>query len=83
MVEYNGHLMSLQDALSVFLIIGLVIFIICISTITFFLVKAFKAVTSLAEDIKEKTKLKSLVGIPGILLTLMSTTVAKFLRKRR
>lgn len=72
-------LMSLQDALNIFLIIGLVIFIICISTITYFSVKAFKAITSLAEDIKGKTQLKSLAVLPGILLTL----VGKFLRKGR
>lgn len=80
---YNKHLMSLQDALSVFLIIGLVIFIICISTITFFLVKAFKAVTNLAEDIKGKTQLKALASIPGIFLSLVSATVSKLIKKRR
>ncbi|OGE33859.1 hypothetical protein A3C59_01990 [Candidatus Daviesbacteria bacterium RIFCSPHIGHO2_02_FULL_36_13] len=71
--------MSLQDALNIFLIIGLTIFIICISITTYFSVRAFKAITDLAEDIKGKTNLKSLIAIPGLFLTLVS----KFLRKGR
>lgn len=75
--------MSLQDALSIFLIIGLVTFIVCVSITTFFLVKAFRAVISLAEDIKGKTQLKALASIPGIFLSLVSTTVSKLIKKRR
>lgn len=72
-------LMSLQDALNIILIVVLVTFIICILITTYFSVKALKAVTNLAEDIKEKSKLKVLATIPTILLSLVS----KFVRRGR
>lgn len=71
--------MSSQDILNVVLIIGILVFVGAISLIAFFLIKALKAITNLAEsledttqNIKEKLQLKALAVIPPILIGLVS-----------
>ena len=78
--------MSLQDALNIFLIIGLVTFIVSASLITYFTVKALKAITSLANNIEETTanikdgmRLRALAALPALLMSLVS----KFVKKGR
>lgn len=70
--------MSTQDFLNLFLILALVVFISCIVFTTFFLIQALKAVTSLAEDLKETTQglkdkagIKMLAAVPAVLVALL------------
>lgn len=67
-----------QETLNIFLIVFLVIITGCIITITYFLIRALKAVITLAdhaietaESIKSKLQLRALTAIPSLLLTLV------------
>lgn len=74
--------MSAQDTLNLFLIIGLLVFISCMVFTTYFLVQALRAITRLAEDLKETTEgfkgkvgLKMLAAIPSVILALVSRII--------
>ena len=82
---YNGGV-STQDILNGLVIFGLLIITGCIVYTTYYLVKALKAINSLADsllsttqNIKEKIQMRALITIPALIVALVS----KILRKRR
>lgn len=65
--------------MNVFLIVGALVITGCIVAVTYFLIQALKAVTRLAErlkesteDLKDKMGFKVLAAVPPILVTLIS-----------
>ncbi len=78
--------MSIQDLLSVVLVLGFLIITACVVYVTFYLVQALKAITNLSnswedvtENIKEKIQMKALAALPALFVAL----VTKIFRKRR
>lgn len=76
--------MSTQDILNIFLIISLFIFITCVVFTTYYLIQALKAVTVLAEDLKnttqgfkDKVSLKVLAAIPSVFVALLSKIIRR------
>ena len=76
--------MTTQDILNIFLIISLFIFITCVLFTTYFLIQALKAVTNLAEDLKNTTQgfkdrlnLKVLAAIPSVFVALLSKIIRR------
>ena len=77
-------LVNTQDILNIFLIIGLFVFISCMVFTTYFLILTLKAITKLADDLKETTEgikgklgLKMLAAIPSVILALVSRIIKK------
>lgn len=76
--------MNTQDVLNIFLIVGLLTLIICSIITTYFLIQALKAITQLAEDLKETTQglkdkigLKALAAIPSVFIALLSRIIRR------
>lgn len=76
--------MIIQDILNFFLIFGLLTFIVCSIIVTYFLVLALKAMTDLAEDLKETTQgfrnkmgLKFLSVIPSVFVALLGKIIKR------
>lgn len=76
--------MTTQDILNIFLIISLFIFISCALFTTYFLIQALKAITTLAEDLKnttqgfkDKLNLKVLAAIPSVFVALLSKIIRR------
>ncbi|MCR4305601.1 MAG: hypothetical protein NUV73_00780 [Candidatus Daviesbacteria bacterium] len=70
--------MSIQEVINILLVIGLLIISACIVTITFFLIKALKAITNLADSlqdtsqsIREKIQMRFLAALPAIVLGML------------
>lgn len=78
--------MSVPEVINFLLIIGLLIISACIVVITFFLIKALKAITNLAESlqntsqsIREKIQMRFVAALPAILVGILG----KILRRGR
>lgn len=84
-VSYNT-LVTPQDILNTLIVIGFLIITICIIFITYFLVRALKAITNLANslenaslDIKDRLQNRAFSLIPALLVAL----IGKILKKGR
>lgn len=80
---YNT-LVSTQDTLNIFLIIGLFIIVSCFVYITYYFVQALKSFSSLADSldettqsVKEKLQMKALAAIPALLVALVGRVIKK------
>lgn len=78
--------MNAQEVLNFFLVATLLIITICVVFVTYYLVKALKSVTTLADaatettqDLKNKLQMKALVTIPALIVAL----AGKILRRGR
>lgn len=81
--------MSTQDILNTILILVLIILVACLSSITYFLIQALKAITRLTDNLEETTRdinslkgslqLKFLSALPVFLASLAS----RFLKRGR
>ncbi|OGE64299.1 hypothetical protein A3I48_03670 [Candidatus Daviesbacteria bacterium RIFCSPLOWO2_02_FULL_36_7] len=76
--------MSTQEIVNIILVIGFLIIVSCVAFATYFLIKALKTVTTLAESleeinqsIKEKIQMKALAVIPPLLVGLISRIFKK------
>lgn len=76
--------MNTQEVLNLSLTIAIIVITICVGFVSFYLVRALKSFTNLAEnidetasDIRSKLQLKFLTAIPALVLGLIS----KFKRK--
>lgn len=72
--------MSTADFLNIVLIFGVIVIILCIASVSFFLIKALKAVTNLANNLEDTTKDVQIIKnkIKMGLLTGLSTLLATF-----
>ena len=70
--------MSIQEIVNILLVVGLLIISACVVATTFFLIKALKAITNLADSlqdtsqsIREKIQMRFLVALPAIVLGIL------------
>lgn len=70
--------MSVQEIVNILLVVGLLIISVCAVAITYFLIKALKAITNLADSlqdtsqsIREKIQMKFLTALPAIVLGIL------------
>lgn len=81
--------MNTADFLNIVLIFGFIIIVSCITFISFFLVKALKAITNLANNLEDTTKDMQIIknkikmGLLAGLSTLLATFVSGVIRKRK
>jgi uncharacterized protein (UPF0333 family) len=81
--------MSAQDILNIVLILLLIILVACLSSITYFLIQALKAITRLADNLEETAKdINSLKGslqmkFLSALPLFLAGLVSKFLKRGR
>lgn len=81
--------MNTQDILNAFLIIGILLLLVYLTLITYFLIQALKAITRVADNLKETAKdINSLKG--SLQMKFLSTLplflaglVGKFLKRGR
>ena len=84
LVVYN-NLVSTPETQNTLIVVGFLIITACTLYITYYLVKALKSITNLADslvnttqDIKNKIQMRTLIAIPALLVALVS----KILRRR-
>lgn len=81
--------MSTSDFLNIVLAFGFLVIISCIGFISFFLVKALKAITNLANNLEETAKdvqiikNKIMMGILAGLSTLLATFVTGVIKRKK
>ena len=76
--------MNTQDALNIFLILGVMVITFCAVYISYYLAQALKSVTNLSDDldeialnIKNKVAIKALAAIPSLLVALVGRVIKK------
>jgi|Napbiome12C3dose_1001474.scaffolds.fasta_scaffold00001_321 hypothetical protein len=76
--------MSLQEIINILLVVGLLVISACVVIITFFLIKALKAVIRLADSlqdtsqsIKEKIQMRFLATLPAIVLGILGKIIKR------
>lgn len=85
-LEWYNMGVTTQEILNTLLIVGFLIITICIAFVSFFLVKALKAIINLtqsleetSDNIKQKLQMRFLTAIPAILVAL----IGRFLKRGR